>query len=512
MKITAILLFAFCMQLSATVRSQITLSEKDAPLTKILEKIQEQSGYNLFYKDNLINDNKLNIKIRNVSLEQALNEVFRQQNLTFELVKNTIVVRKKEENFIDKIANAFAQEDAEGVVLDEKGNPLAGATVRVKGTKNSVITDVNGHFHLIRPDFRDRLIISYVGYQDKEIAIEAKMTVKLELKSAELNEVVVAYGRQEQKAITGAVTVVKGEQIQNLPNRSVDKSLQGLVPGLVVTKGSGQPGGNVSNFILRGIATGGDPSLGNPVRNPLFVIDGIPVTQESAMRTLDRHNELVSNPLAHLNPSDIETISVLKDASAIALYGSKASNGVILVTTKRGKAGKTQYNFRHQTEIANREDNGVKLLNQQQYIDLFVETYQNSFPDATRADVIDLLKIQFPVQSNGDFYPEVNWVDAISNKNALTSANELSASGGNENSNFYINFERTDQKGVIKRSGYERTSFRLNFENIPLGWLKYGINTSLSHNIQNFQNIGMGISAKLVRNSANMLTPYSAVK
>lgn len=489
MKLIIIMLTTCLMQVSAASFGQrLTLVKQNVSLKEVFREIRQQTGYNVLWPSEKLDAAKtVDANFREKQLSEVLDELLKGQSLGYSIDRKTVRIAYKEPSFLDKVVDAFTPpEDAEGVVLDEKGNPLPGATVRVKGTKNVVITDSKGHFYLIRPDYKDKLIISYVGYIDKEVAIEENITVRLELKSAELNEVVVAYGRQQQKSITGAVTVVKGEQIQSLPNRSVDKSLQGMVPGLVVTKGTGQPGSNVSNFVLRGIATGGDPSLGNPVRNPLFVIDGIPVTQRSAMKVYNDNDELTSNPLAHLNPSDIESISVLKDASAIALYGSKASNGVILVTTKKGKAGRTQYSFRHQTEIANREDNGVKLLNQQQYIDLFVETYQNSFPTATRAEVLDLLKTQFPVQSNGDFYPGVDWVNALSNKNARTSSNELSISGGNEKSNFYMNLENTGQKGVIKKSSFERSSFRLNYEYNPHEWLKYGFNTSLSYNVQEF--------------------------
>lgn len=492
MKLATFLILMSIMQVSAGALAQkITLSERNTPLTKVFKKITAQTGYAFFVSARTLKDVKpVTIEVRNVALKDALEQIFKDQPIEFTLADKIVTVSKRlAPSFLEKVVDAFTPpEDAEGVVLDEKGNPLGGATVRVKGTKNVVITDAKGQFHLIRPDYKDRLIISYVGYQDKEVAIEENMTVRLELKSAELNEVVVAYGRQQQKSITGAVTVVTGDQIQGLPNRSFDKSLQGMVPGLVVTKGSGQPGGGVSNFMLRGIATGGDPSLGNPVRNPLIVVDGVPVTQVPSItnRAGSDQLSLVSNPLAQLNPNDIESISILKDASAIALYGSKASNGVILVTTKKGRIGKTRFTFSQQTDIANRENNEVKMLNQQQYIDLFVETYRNSYPDATREQVIDSLKQKFPTRSDGSFYPQVNWLDAISNKAAITNSTNFSISGGSEKENFYVSLERTDEKGVIRNSGYERNSFRINYEGRPSNWFKYGFNTTLSHNIQDY--------------------------
>ncbi len=199
-----------------------------------------------------------------------------------------------------------------------------------------------------------------------------------------------------------------------------------------------------------------------------------------------------------MNPADIETISVLKDASAIALYGSKASNGVILVTTKKGKIGKTRFSFNHRTDIATREDNEVTMLNQQQWIDLFVETFQNSNPDSTREQVMAKLKREFPTRADGSFYPETNWIDAITNKSAFTNVTNFSMSGGSERSTFYINLDRAEEKGIIKNSGFTRNSFRVNFDGRPASWFKYGFNTSVSYNIQDFPEENVARRARLM--------------
>jgi TonB-linked SusC/RagA family outer membrane protein len=262
-----------------------------------------------------------------------------------------------------------------------------------------------------------------------------------------------------------------------------------MVPGLLVNNGNGQPGSGVSNFVLRGVATGGQALEGKTFANPLIVIDGIPVYQEP-ISISDKRPEGApfTNPMAQFNPSDIETISVLKDASAIALYGSKASNGVILITTKKGKAGKTLFSFRHQTDIAERLKDKMGVLNQEEYLELLYETYRNSNPAITDAQIKTDIISKFPylVNSPGDtsFYTAPDWVKEMYQK-ASTISNELSMSGGNERSNFYVNLEWTKQDGVEKRTGFDRKSLRFNYENKVAPWLKLGINTGLSYSIQN---------------------------
>lgn len=490
MKITTFIIFAVILQVSAAGFAQkVTLSTSNARLTEVFNEIRNQTGYDFLFTSETLKDAKrVNIKVENAELKDVLNQLFTNQPLEYIINKKAVVVSKKEEpSFLDRVVDAFTHPvDVRGTVVDEKGMPLQGANVKVKGFKQATVTDNEGRFYLPGVDDKAVLIVSFVGYKDVEVGVKASLSVALELKSAELNEVVVAYGKTTQQALTGSVTVVKGEQIQSLPNRSFDKSLQGLVPGLLVTSGTGQPGGGLSNFVLRGIATGSDGLDGSTLRNPLIVIDGIPVTQDKHQVKSQSFDPPLNNPMAHLNPSDIETISVLKDAVAIALYGSKASNGVILVTTKKGKAGKTQFNFRSQVDFSSRLKGDVKLLNQDEYLELLYETYKNTTPGITNELILKDLKTKFPTRTDGSFYPFTDLGSLVYNNIAATYINELSMSGGNERSLFYLNLEYTKQNGIYKKSGYDRKSVRFNFENTPTDWLKLGMNTGLSYNIQDY--------------------------
>ncbi|WP_158674000.1 SusC/RagA family TonB-linked outer membrane protein [Pedobacter sp. KBW01] len=499
MKLIIVIMTAFMVQVSASTLAQnITLKADNISLREAFREIKKQTGYLVVYKTNVINGKpKVDVDLSNVPLEKAMGEILKDQDLEFSIRYNSVMIKEKEKpSFLDRVVDALTPPiDVRGVVLDEKGQPLPGATVNIKGSRLSIVSDKNGKFHMPNVDDKAVLVISYVGYEEREVVVKEELTIQLKFKPADLQEVNVAYGRQEQRTLTGAVTVISGDQIRDLPNRSFDKSLQGLVPGLAVTSGSGQPGGFTSNFMLRGIATGGDVSESGLSRSPLIVIDGVPILQELSVRNGFDGN-ISSNPLAHFNPSDIETITVLKDASAIALYGSRASNGVILVTTKKGKNGKTQFNFRSQASIASRLEGKIDMLNQNEYLELLFESYRNSTPGITDAEILsDLTEIatpntkpKFPSFNDQSgkltFYPADDWGKTYYKNNSVTLVNELSASGGNGNSNFYFGLEYSSQNGVVKNTGFDRYSARLNFENRVAKWAKFGINTSVSYNVQ----------------------------
>lgn len=501
MKLTMILLTAACVQVAARTDAQrITLDLKNAPVQKVFTEVIRQTGISIIYNEALLKDAlPVTIRVKDASLQEVLNKCLAGQALHWSMENNTIVVKHSspghsgsDPESIPKLPPLIT---VKGKITDEAGEPIPGATVTVKGTTNATATDANGFYTLYNVDETATLVITGANIESYEVKVNSRVTINasVKMKMKEGEEIVVAYNKTTAQKNVSAITVIKGEQIQNLPNRSFDKSLQGLVPGLLVTSGTGQPGGGLSNTVLRGISTGTEAFFGSTVRNPLIVIDGIPITQDRFQINSNLASTSITNPLAQLNPSDIETITVLKDASAIALYGSKSSNGVIIVTTKKGKIGKTTFNFRHQTDIADRLMGKVQMLNQSEYLNLLYETYRNTNPSLwTDQNIKNDLFSKFPykIESNGDtsFYPETNWAKEIFEKNALTLTNEISMSGGNDKNLFYLNFEYTKQNGIVKSTGYDRKSLRLNFESKPANWLKIGVNSLLSYNVQDFTN------------------------
>jgi TonB-linked SusC/RagA family outer membrane protein len=466
-------------------------------LKKIFDLIYRQTKQQITYANTLLDDRERVTVDVSGTIDEALTVILAGKAITWVYSEGYVALRRKSAG--QKISTGLSSSDdnplitISGIVKDEEGNPLPGATVIMKGTANGTSTNANGSFSLNIP-VNSAILISYTGFEHKEIIArkENKLSIFLKKSVSSLEEtVIVAYNTTTQRANTGAITIIKGEQIQSLPNRSFDRSLQGLVPGLLVTKGTGQPGAGVSNMVLRGISTGANAAFGSTARNPLIVIDGVPVSQDNFQTSVGENETPITNPLAQFNPSDIETISVLKDAVAIALYGSKASNGVVLVTTKKGKVGKTVYSFRHQTDIATRLRGNIKPLDRQEYLSLLYETYKNTDPVFwTDQAILDDLKTKFPTRSDGSFYPSPDWHRELFSDNAPTISNQLSMSGGNERSNFYLNLEYTKQDGIVRQTGYDRKSMRFNFESRPASWFKLGINSAFSYNIQNSAGTG----------------------
>lgn len=501
MKFITILLLAACLQASAgAIGQRVTLQAKKISIEKALSSIRQQAGYDFVVPMQLIKDvPRLDLDLRNVSVNEALDAIFHGLPLTYEIDDRTIIVKQKPASpTTEKKPDLMIIESVKGRVTDENGEAVQNATVLIKGTTIGTSTDKEGWYELKSVDEKAILIISSVNTEPIEVRVNARAIVNVEvkIKVTELDApIVVAYNTSTQTKNTASLSVVKGEQIQTLPNRSFDRSLQGLVPGLLVTRGSGQPGAGTVNFVIRGIATGGTADNGSTVRNPLIVIDGVPVSQEPVQMT--NTTLTFHSPLSQLNPSDIESITVLKDAAAVALYGSKASNGVLLVTTKKGKQGKTVFSFRHQTDFSTRLGGGIEMLNQKEYLELLFEAYRNSFPGITDAEILTRLRTVttadpavFPVivKAPGDtsFYEAPDWRKYLYNDNAATFVNELSISGGSDKHSFYINLEYTKQNGVATATSFDRKSARFNFEQRPTAWLRFGTNTTLSYSIQKY--------------------------
>lgn len=497
MKLTAILLIAACLQVSAKGYSQVTLSENNVSLQKVFKEIKKQTGYNFLGQEELLkNAGTVTVSLRNVSLQQAVEAILKEKMLTYEIIGKTVVIRKKIGPWPAPAEGSPALIlFLRGRVTNEKQEPVAGATVTVKGTSNATATDNNGRYVLRNVDNNATLVITGVSIETREVKVnnrnEVNAMVKIVVQDIE-ETVIVAYGTTTHRKNVAAVTVVKGDDITNLPNRSFERSLQGQVPGLLITSGNGQPGGGASNVLLRGIAT----AFGGGARLPLFVIDGVPVTQDMTQSSIPAGSTAVTNPLAQINLNDIESYTVLKDATAVSLYGSKASNGVILLTTKKGRAGRTIVKLHQQVDIASLIQNRQPdVLNKEEYLELLRESYKNANPVVwTDAAIETDLRKKFPryAKAPGDtlFYDAADWAGALNNNTAITSSTDLSISGGNDRSVFYLGMSYLDQTGIVKSSGYKRAAVRFNFSNKPASWITVGLNSSFSFNKQQTPSTG----------------------
>jgi TonB-linked SusC/RagA family outer membrane protein len=388
MKITAVLLLAACLQVSARGVSQtLTLSFKNAPLEQVLNEIQKQTGYSFFYEDGLLKNAKpVDIAVKKVTLAQALDICFNNQPFTYKIVNNAVSIRRKEMAIEAAMPLPPATGDpvtVSGKVTDAQGQPLVGANVKVKGSSVGTTTDNLGRFTLANLDESAILEISFVGHDPQTFHVKGKpfLTIALIQKQSILDEtVVIAYGTTSRRFTTGNVATVKAVDIEKQPVLNPLLALQGRVTGVEVTQQSGLPGGGVKVRIQ------GQNSI-NSGNEPFIVIDGTPFPSQLIGMSVVENLVQGGSPLNYINPADIESIDILKDADATAIYGSRAANGAILITTKKGKAGRTKLGINLQQGWG-KVTRKVDMMNTRQYLDMRYEALRNSNTVLTDPNVV----------------------------------------------------------------------------------------------------------------------------
>ncbi|HMO62019.1 MAG TPA: TonB-dependent receptor [Ferruginibacter sp.] len=365
-----------------------------------------------------------------------------------------------------------------GKVTDAStGKPVFGATVQGKGDGASTVTDADGTFSIDLPAKVSTLLFSSVGYKSAEIKITgSNLMVTLAQGVDQLQEVIVTgFGTKIKRDVTGSFSRVKAKEIENMPVASVDAAIQGRAAGVMVNSQSGKLGQAVTVRIR------GNSSI-SANSQPLYVVDGVPVTTESQSSYGG-----AMNPLTDINPNDIESIDVLKDASAGAIFGARAANGVILITTKRGKVGKTSINFSYQTGTS-KETRRVKFLNAEQYSELFQRAttwYDNRFgvdpndPASETSFAKDWMAYHSFDQWLTDPTKSYDWQDQAFQKGRFNQA-DLSLSGGNEKTRFFGSLQIQDQTGIMVGNDLNRISSRINVDHTANKWLTVGFTTALA--------------------------------
>lgn len=354
---------------------------------------------------------------------------------------------------------AFAQDRVvSGKITDETGEPLPGVNILVKGIAGvGTSSSVDGTYKLSVPADGKALIFRYIGYKDQEIEIGALAVIDVQMKvdvKALEEVVVVGYGVQQKTDVTGAISQVKSAALQNVPVPSFDAALQGRAAGMQVVQSSGVPGSAV-RIRIRGQASITGSS------DPLYVVDGVPITTGDFSKRDGSANGVNSNALADLNPNDIESIDILKDAAATAIYGSRGANGVVMITTKRGKAGKTQFTAGYQAGITE-ATRVLRYTNSTEWLELMDEAHRNSFGVAMPANY-NLNRGLTPagVVAAGT---NTNWVDQFLRQGSMHEAN-ISASGGNEKTRFYTGATYRKENSFLVGNSFERFNARLNLDN-----------------------------------------------
>ncbi|MBS1603312.1 MAG: SusC/RagA family TonB-linked outer membrane protein, partial [Bacteroidetes bacterium] len=450
MKLTGFLLFMALFQVQASGLAQtIRLEGKDMPLKKVFAAVEAQTGYMVVYNQrDLLHATTVSVNVRDMPLTDFLQLIMKEQPLTFSIQGKTIVLSRKEATASAGMPQSPPRASAviKGKVVDEDGKPLEGATIFKKNTSISRLSNAEGQFTM-NVDEGDVLVISYVEHKTREIKISASLiasgmiSITLAKTNSELDALrIIAYGTDSRRVGVGAVSTVTSAEISDQPVSNPLAALSGLAPGLNIGFTSGAPGAAVK-VQIRGQNSLSQSSFGTkPFDQPLFIVNGVPVAAQNfninALNSLAGSNYLDAyggtSPFNGINPEDIESITVLRDAAATAIYGTQGANGVILITTKKGKAGKTRFSASVNTAF-NTAARKPKLLNTGQYIAYRKEALANDGIDlstATPTDYPDLLLF--------DQNKYTDWVDYYLGKTSGNLDAHASASGGSERTTFFL--------------------------------------------------------------------------
>jgi TonB-linked SusC/RagA family outer membrane protein len=459
MKLTAAIVLIACLQVSASGFAQkITISRQNAPVEQVLKEIKKQTGYLFFYNQEWIKQVKaVDIDVKQASIDEVLKICFYNQPVNYSIVDKTIILSKKElftPNAEIPIFKEVPPKEVKGKITDASGETLPGVSVRVKGTNSGTTTDINGNYTITVPEDNSILVFTYIGYVTKEVAVSSRTAINVTLEAANtaLNEVVViGYGTSNLANLTGSVSTVDVEKaMSSRPATNVASMLEGQVSGVFIHTNSGQPGAEGMNVLIRGQGSMGDSQ-------PLVIVDGL----ESSMD--------------NINPFDIESISVLKDAASASIYGTRAANGVILVSTKRGKEGPIQ--IRYNTYFGKQDPTAVPdFLGSADYAELHNEARANAGLSPTfTTDAIAKYRA-----GNDPNFPSTDWMSVLYSGSGGSQYHGLDFSGGTEATRYNISMAYNEQKGVIKSVDAEQLNFRFNVDNKINKWLNVGINTALN--------------------------------
>lgn len=474
MRLIIILLTTFIFQVSAKSHGQtVTLSHKNSPIAEVFSSIRKQTGYDFFYSDKMIAaSNKISIDLRGVSLEHALQQVFKNQSLDFELRDKTVIVTARSPGLLDRLSGLFKNIHVSGRVLNPDGQPLAGVTVTVKGSNQSTYSSSAGYFSLPNVEDHAIIVLRSVGYITLELKAKSNMdNITMEMSNSKLDEVVVvAYGTSSKRLSTGSMSSVGAEEIGRQPISNPVLTLSGNIPGLFIAQSAGYAGATYSASIR------GQTSLGLNASTPLYIIDGIPFGDKPVEQTAGTFGVLGFSPLNNISPDQIESISVLKDADATAIYGSRGANGVILITTKKGRPGKSTVNVDVNTGIS-AASNKLEMLGTQQYLDIRRQAFANDNVVPTAINAPDLLL--------WDQSAYTDFAEILTGRTARQTKAAFSVSGGDVYNQFLFGGNYRKESTVLKAAtANEAFQFHTNMQHKSVD-NKFSASISVSYNLDN---------------------------
>lgn len=465
--LAAVLLVASVTAVSA---QQVTVRLRQVKLVQVLDEISRQTGYAFYHSRPTVDPDRIvSLDVTDTKLETALDRLFAGTRIGYEIRNQKIYLVAK--NDPQNEATRQQPRPVKGQVKDAAGEPVIGATVVVKGTTKGASTGIDGGFTLdVTPD--DVLVVSYIGYDTQEIPVGSRTSFDIQLReeATTLDDVVViGYGAVKKRDVSTAISSIKAEDIANRPITDFRQSMAGKMPGVQVMQTGGDPEGNVM-VRVRGISSA---TAGN---DPLYIVDGVPM----------------ENGLSNLNTNDIESMEVLKDASSAAIYGSRGSNGVILITTKKGKSETIQvtYDGYYGIEQVSKK---IDLMNAYQYAQVSKEAHDAAYldqypggtaPNGDRPESYMNYPVELVPYLNGEpGLTDTDWQDAIF-RTASTTSHNIAISGKGKHVNYFISGNYYYKEGVIINSDFERYSFRMNLDGKYKNF-KYGVNFSPSYSKSN---------------------------
>lgn len=500
MKFTTLILIVSLFQLQANnsyaQKTKVTLDLENVSLEKVLNKIESLTGFKFVYKDNVVDYQRIvSIKSRRESLLSILEKLFKGYNIVFKFVDKQIVLKLDEKvNSSSKIKQSLLIDDSQGhdvkgIVVDSNGQPLPGANIIEKGTSNGIQSDFDGKFSLTVADQNAILVISYLGFLTNEVSINGQTSLEITLQedTANLEEVVlVGYGSQSKKKVTGAISKVTSQQIAQYSTGSFSEAITGTISGVQVNQNGTTPGED-SQIIIRGTGT---LTAGT---NPLIVVDGFPLSEGSS--------------LSSLNPNDIESINVLKDAASAAIYGSRAANGVLLITTKRGKKQGLEVRLDVYSGVQSRSDD-FRTIGAYDYAQYIKEArdYAYTIVDPVNRNASDNNTVRLAngatrrqlnmeyIQPYLDGTPgltDTNWFDEVYNT-AIMSSYNITVSNNTEKSRLTVSLGYLDQDGILIGTGTKKVTSNIRFEANIFNNLKFGINLNTSYDDSDVVDSGNG--------------------
>lgn len=434
--IVGLWLLTFMQVSGAAVAQRVSIDVNNVSMESVFKSIERQTGYAFVFNSGDIRQLKVSLTFKNLTLEEALPICLAGQPFSYKVVENNVLI-KKDPAVRSIPATGNQQRKVSGRVTDAEGFPLEGATVKVKGSGEAAVTDTEGRYSVTVGQGSQALIYSMMGYLTIEQPVNESTTINITLRSliSDLDEVVVVgYGTQRRENLTGSVSTIKGEALVSVPVTQTSQALQGLAPGMTVTQNFGSPGENTATIRIRGIGT-----LGN--NNPLVLIDG------------------VEGNINEIDPNIIENISVLKDAASAAIYGSRAANGVVLITTKRGGAAQgVTVNYRGMLG-SQTPTNLPRLVNGEEYMML---TNESRINEGSAPIFSETFIEQYRQNRGSEEFPDTDWYGESMRSSAFQSQHNLTLSGGYDRLSVFGSLGYMRQGGLIPNTSFDRYMLRLN--------------------------------------------------